>query len=142
MTSSPPSSVLSTAVYLECSCVATKYKGCARCGISIYTLVDMQQSIDRLTEHTAAVRQQVEKEGAATAQRQCEELMAEWNGMEPRFLLYVRHDHLDNIMEHLSELPAYCLEDDRAELLSTLDAALRMMEHLKESITPSCRTLL
>ena len=38
-------------------------------GISIYTLVDMQQSIDRLTEHTAAVRQQVEKEGAATAQR-------------------------------------------------------------------------
>ena len=49
--------------------------------------------------------------------------MAEWNGMEPRFLLYVRHDHLDNIMEHLSELPAYCLEDDRAELLSTLDAA-------------------
>ena len=26
-------------------------------GISIYTLVDMQQSIDRLTEHTAAVRQ-------------------------------------------------------------------------------------
>ena len=102
----------------------------------------MQQSIDRLTEHTAAVRQQVEKEGAATAQRQCEELMAEWNGMERRFLLYVRHDHLDNIMEHLSELPAYCLEDDRAELLSTLDAALRMMEHLKESITPSCRTLL
>ena len=38
-------------------------------GISIYTLVDMQQSIDRLTEHTAAVRQQVEKEGATTAQR-------------------------------------------------------------------------
>ena len=110
-------------------------------GISIYTLVDMQQSIVRLTEQTAAVRQ-VKKEGAATAQRQCEELMAEWNGMEPRFLLYVRHDHLDNIMEHLSELPAYCLEDDRAELLSTLDAALRMMEHLKESITPSCRTLL
>ena len=89
-----------------------------------------------------SIYKQVEKEGAATAQRQCEELMAEWNGMEPRFLLYVRHDHLDNIMEHLSELPAYCLEDDRAELLSTLDAALRMMEHLKESITPSCRTLL
>lgn len=111
-------------------------------GISIYTLVDMQQSIDQLIEHTAAVRQQVEKEGAASAQQQCEELMAEWNGMEPRFLLYVRHDHLDNIMEHLSELPAYCLEDDRAELLSTLDAALRMMEHLKESITPSSRTLL
>ena len=39
-------------------------------GISIYTLVDMQQSIDRLTEHTAAVRQRVEKEGAATAQHQ------------------------------------------------------------------------
>ena len=62
--------------------------------------------------------------------------------MEPRFLLYVRHDHLDNIMEHLSELPAYCQEDDRSGLFSTLDAALRMMEHLKESITPSFRTLL
>ena len=111
-------------------------------GISIYTLMDMQQSLDRISEHTAAVRQQVEKEGAAGARRQCEALMAEWDGMEPRFLLYVRHDHLDNIMEHLSELSAYCLEDDRAELLSTLDAALRMMEHLKESVTPSCRTLL
>lgn len=111
-------------------------------GVSIYTLVDMRKSIDQISEHTAAVRQLVEEEGAASAQRQCEELMAEWNGMEPRFLLYVRHDHLDNIMEHLSELPAYCLEDDRAELLSTLDAALRMMDHLKESITPSCRTLL
>ena len=27
-----PSSVLSTAVSLECSCVATRNKGCARCG--------------------------------------------------------------------------------------------------------------
>ena len=32
LTSSPPSSVLSTAVSLECSCVATNDKGCARCG--------------------------------------------------------------------------------------------------------------
>ena len=32
LTSSPPSSVLSTAVLLECSCVATNNKGCARCG--------------------------------------------------------------------------------------------------------------
>ena len=110
--------------------------------ISICTLVDMQKSIDRLSEHPASVRQQAEQNGAASVQQQCEQLMAEWNGMEPRFLLYVRHDHLDNIMEHLSELSAYCLEDDRAELLSTLDAALRMMEHLKESVTPSFRTLL
>lgn len=111
-------------------------------GVSIYTLADMQNSIDEISAHTAAVRKQVEENGAAGAQSECEALMAEWNEMEPRFLLYVRHDHLDNIMEHLSELPAYCLEDDRAELLSTLDAALRMMEHLKESVTPSCRTLL
>lgn len=110
--------------------------------ISICTLVDMQKSIDRLSEYTASVRQQAEQNGAASVQQQCEQLMAEWNDMEPRFLLYVRHDHLDNIMEHLSELSAYCLEDDRAELLSTLDAALRMMEHLKESVTPSFRTLL
>ena len=32
LTSSPPSSVLSTAVSLECSCVATNNRGCARCG--------------------------------------------------------------------------------------------------------------
>lgn len=111
-------------------------------GISVYTLVDMQREIDRISSHTAAVRRTVEQEGAAPAQKQCEALMAEWNSVEPKLLLYVRHDHLDSIMEHLSELSAYCLEDDRAELLSTLDAALRMMEHLKESVTPSCRTLL
>lgn len=111
-------------------------------GISVYTLVDMQRSIDKISEHTAAVRTLAEQEGAAAVRKSCEELMTEWNGMEPRFLLYVRHDHLDNIMEHLSELPAYCQEDDRSGLFSTLDAALRMMEHLKESITPSFRTLL
>ena len=77
--------------------------------ISICTLVDMQKSIDRLSEYTASVRQQAEQNGAASVQQQCEQLMAEWNDMEPRFLLYVRHDHLDNIMEHLSELSAYCL---------------------------------
>ena len=32
LTSSPPSSGLSPAVSLECPCVATKDKGCARCG--------------------------------------------------------------------------------------------------------------
>lgn len=111
-------------------------------GISVYTLVDMQRSIDKISGDTAAVRTLAEREGAAAVRKSCEQLMEEWNGMEPRFLLYVRHDHLDNIMEHLSELPAYCQEDDRSGLFSTLDAALRMMEHLKESITPSFRTLL
>lgn len=111
-------------------------------GISVYTLVDMQRSIDKISGDTAAVRTLAEREGAAAVRQSCEKLMEEWNGMEPRFLLYVRHDHLDSIMEHLSELPAYCQEDDRSGLFSTLDAALRMMEHLKESITPSFRTLL
>ena len=111
-------------------------------GISVYTLVDMQRSIDKISGDTAAVRTLAEREGAAAVRQSCEQLMEEWNVMEPRFLLYVRHDHLDNIMEHLSELPAYCQEDDRSGLFSTLDAALRMMEHLKESITPSFRTLL
>ena len=32
LTSSPPSSTLSVAVPLECSCVATNGRGCARCG--------------------------------------------------------------------------------------------------------------
>ena len=111
-------------------------------GISVYTLVDMQRSIDKISGDTAAVRTLATREGAAAVRQSCEQLMEEWSSLAPRYLLYVRHDHLDNIMEHLSELPAYCQEDDRSGLFSTLDAALRMMEHLKESITPSFRTLL
>ena len=110
--------------------------------VRLFHLTDLHITRSDESDCPYAVRQQAEQNGAASVQQQCEQLMAEWNDMEPRFLLYVRHDHLDNIMEHLSELSAYCLEDDRAELLSTLDAALRMMEHLKESVTPSFRTLL
>ena len=102
----------------------------------------MQNSLERIGSHTREVRKLVEEQDAKSAQEPCEQLMAEWDKMEPRLLLYVRHDHLDNIMEHLSELSAYCLEDDKAELLSTLDAAAKMIEHLRESITPSYRTLL
>lgn len=111
-------------------------------GVSTYALIDMQNSLERIGNQTREVRKLVEEQDAKSAQKPCEQLMAEWDKMEPRFLLYVRHDHLDSIMEHLSELSAYCLEDDKAELLSTLDAAAKMMEHLRESITPSYRTLL
>lgn len=110
--------------------------------VSTYALIDMQNSLERIGSHTREVRKLVEEQDAKSAQEPCEQLMAEWDKMEPRLLLYVRHDHLDSIMEHLSELSAYCLEDDKAELLSTLDAASKMMEHLRESITPSYRTLL
>lgn len=54
-------------------------------GISVYTLVDMQRSIDKISGDTAAVRTLAEREGAAAVRQSCEQLMEEWNGMEPRF---------------------------------------------------------
>ena len=102
----------------------------------------MQHSLDLIAEKTAVLRSEVNETSPEELADRCRGLMEEWDKLEKRFLIYVRHDHLDNIMEHLAELPAYCLEEDEAELLSNLDASVKMMLHLRESITPNIQTLL
>ena len=62
--------------------------------VSTYALIDMQNSLERIGSHTREVRKLVEEQDAKSAQKPCEQLMAEWDKMEPRLLLYVRHDHL------------------------------------------------
>lgn len=110
--------------------------------ISSLALWDMQHSLAGISTETQALRDSVKELTIAERTDRCRRLMDQWDSMEGRFLLYVRHDHLDSIMEHLSELPSFSEEDDESELLSNLDAALRMMEHLWESVKPSYRTLL
>lgn len=109
---------------------------------STLAMWDMQHSLDLIAEKTAVLRSEVNETSPEELADRCRGLMEEWDKLEKRFLLYVRHDHLDNIMEHLAELPAYCLEEDEAELLSNLDASIKMMLHLRESITPNIQTLL
>lgn len=109
---------------------------------SSLSLWDMQHSIDHITEETLTLRNSAEDIAPELLAERCRDLMEQWDEMEERFLLYVRHDHLDNIMEHLSELPAFCQEEEYAELLSNLDAAIKMLRHLRESITPDLQTLL
>lgn len=109
---------------------------------STLAMLDMQHSLDLITEKTALLRSEADETSPEELAQRCRGLMEEWDKLEKRFLLYVRHDHLDNIMEHLSELPAYCLEEDNAELLSNLDVSVKMMLHLRESITPNIQTLL
>lgn len=109
---------------------------------STLAMWDMQHSLDLIAEKTAVLRSEVNETSPEELADRCRGLMEEWDKLEKRFLLYVRHDHLDNIMEHLAELPAYCLEEDEAELLSNLDASVKMMLHLRESITPNIQTLL
>lgn len=82
-------------------------------GISIYTLVDMQQSIDRLTEHTAAVRQQVEKEGCRHRPAPMRGADGDGNGMDPGFCCMCGTTIWIISWSTFPELPAYCLEDDR-----------------------------
>lgn len=109
---------------------------------STLAMWDMQHSLDLIAEKTAVLRSEVNETSPEELADRCRGLMEEWDKLEKRFLIYVRHDHLDNIMEHLAELPAYCLEEDEAELLSNLDASVKMMLHLRESITPNIQTLL
>lgn len=109
---------------------------------STLAMWDMQHSLDLMSEKTAVLRSEVNETSPEELADRCRGLIEEWDKLEKRFLLYVRHDHLDNIMEHLSELPAFCLEEEYAELLSNLDASIKMMLHLRESITPDIQTLL
>lgn len=109
---------------------------------STLAMWDMQHSLDLIAEKTAVLRSEVNETSPEELADRCRGLMEEWDKLEKRFLIYVRHDHLDNIMEHLAELPAYCLEEDEAELLSNLDASVKMMLHLRGSITPNIQTLL
>ena len=109
---------------------------------STLAMWDMQHSLDNIAEKTAALRSGVNEASPEELEQRCRGLIEEWDKLEKRFLIYVRHDHLDNIMEHLSELPALCMEEEYAELLSNLDASIKMMHHLRESITPDIQTLL
>lgn len=111
-------------------------------GISSLALWDMKHSLTEISTQTQELRESVKSLSPAETTKRCRQLLEQWDAMEGRFLLYVRHDHLDSIMEHLAELPAFSEESDDSELLSNLDAALRMMEHLWESVKPSYRTLL
>ena len=110
--------------------------------VSVLSMWDMQRSLDDILGQTAALRQSAQSLSSGELAARCEALIAAWDKMERRFMLYVRHGSLDSIMEHLSELPAFCEAGEYAELLSTLDAAAKLMEHLQESVTPSYRTLL
>ena len=110
--------------------------------ISVLSLLDMKVSLNKIAAETASVRAQALNLSSEELQLRCRKLQETWNTMEKRFLLYVRHDHLDSIMEHLTELSAFSEEMEYAELLSNLDAAEQMMEHLWESVKPSYRTLL
>lgn len=110
--------------------------------ISVLSLCDMEISLSRIGEEAEELRQSAAEKSPEDLREECEALMQNWTAMEDRFLLYVRHDHLDNIMEKLTMLPAYAQDGEQAELLSNLDAAIRMMSHLKDSVTPNYHTLL
>lgn len=111
-------------------------------GISVLALCDMRESLRLIAADTKSLREEAERLSEEEVTARCYRLSEQWDKMEGRFLLYVRHDHLDAIMEHLAELPAFSEKQEYAELFSNLDASLRMMEHLWESVKPSYRTLL
>ncbi len=110
--------------------------------ISIFSLWDMKNSIDSLSLEVEKLRKEATALPLSELTERCQALSDRWETLEQRFMLYVPHDHLDPIMEHLVELSAFAEHGEYPELLSNLDAISLMMKYLLESVTPSYRTLL
>ena len=109
---------------------------------SLLSLRDMKCSVGEIAGEAETLRTSagtLSREELAA--RSCS-LARSWDRLSRRFMLYVPHDRLLGIAEHLAELPALAGEGDAAGFLGSLDAAIGMLHYLLDSVTPSVRTLL
>lgn len=110
--------------------------------ISVFSLLDMKNAVSSLSLEAETLRKEAKELSLPDLTERCRALSERWETLEKRFMLYVPHDHLDPIMEHLVELSAFAEHGEYPELFSNLDAVSCMMKYLLESVTPSYRTLL
>ena len=79
---------------------------------------------------------------SAALERDSEELFRLWNEKERLFVIFVRHDVLDELTVLMAELPSLARHGEYGHFYSGLDVILARLDDLLDSARPTYRNLL
>ena len=108
-------------------------------GAGVFSLLSVEEGVAELTAAAEELRDETPPEELEAG---CLALLGLWEEKERTFVLFLRHDALDEVGFLLAELPALARHGEGAALESRLDGILARLEGLAGSVRPSCRNLL
>ncbi len=108
-------------------------------GISTLSLFALERELGEISARAGELRQTAP---SAALERDSEELFRLWNEKERLFVLFVRHDVLDELTVLMAELPSLARHGEYGHFYSGLDVILARLDDLLDSARPTYRNLL
>ena len=108
-------------------------------GISTLSLFALERELGEICAYAGELRQVAP---SAALERDSEELFRLWNEKERLFVIFVRHDVLDELTVLMAELPSLARHGEYGHFYSGLDVILARLDDLLDSARPTYRNLL
>ena len=108
-------------------------------GISTLSLFALERELEEICACAGELRQ---APPSAALERDSEELFRLWNEKERLFVIFVRHDVLDELTVLMAELPSLARHGEYGHFYSGLDVILARLDDLLDSARPTYRNLL
>ena len=108
-------------------------------GISTLSLFVLERELGEICACAGELRQ---APPSAALERDSEELFRLWNEKERLFVIFVRHDVLDELTVLMAELPSLARHGEYGHFYSGLDVILARLDDLLDSARPTYRNLL
>lgn len=102
---------------------------------------DLRSQLDLLNAELAELRQTPYDRSDLLLERS-RRLNQSWNDAEEHFVLYINHTILDTVTQIVAGLPALAQHDDHAQLFSSVDTIIALLDDVWKNYLPSYRTLL
>ena len=107
-------------------------------GISTLSLFALERELEEICACAGELRQ---APPSAALERDSEELFRLWNEKERLFVIFVRHDVLDELTVLMAELPSLARHGEYGHFYSGLDVILARLDDLLDSARPTYRNL-
>ena len=108
-------------------------------GISTLSIFALVRELGEICACAGELRQ---APPSAALERDSEELFRLWNEKERLFVIFVRHDVLDELTVLMAELPSLARHGEYGHFYSGLDVILARLDDLLDSARPTYRNLL
>ena len=108
-------------------------------GISTLSLFALERELEEICACAGELRQAPPSDAL---ERDSEELFRLWNEKERLFVIFVRHDVLDELTVLMAELPSLARHGEYGHFYSGLDVILARLDDLLDSARPTYRNLL
>ena len=107
--------------------------------ISCYSLFSLEKGLAELDQLILEIRYTTP---AQDLEARSQDLVELWNGKEKTFVIFVRHDTLDEITQLLAELPSLAKYGEYGNFYSRVDGVLARLDDLEDSASPTYRNLM